>query len=39
MQAELLRTSSTVIRQASAAGTVKVAAGVYDLGTGKVTLA
>jgi len=39
MQAELLRTSSTVIRQASEAGTVKVAAGVYDLGTGKVTLA
>ena len=38
MQAELLRNSSTVIRQASAAGTVKVAAGVYDLGTGKVTL-
>jgi carbonic anhydrase len=38
LQAELLRTSSTVIRQASAAGTVKVAAGVYDLATGKVTV-
>jgi carbonic anhydrase len=38
LQAELLRTSSTVIRQAVAAGTVKVAAGVYDLATGKVTV-
>lgn len=37
-QAELLRTSSTVIRDAIKAGTVKVAAGVYDLATGKVTL-
>jgi len=38
LQAELLRTSSTVIRDASKAGTVKVAAGVYDLATGKVAL-
>jgi carbonic anhydrase len=38
LQAELLRTSSTVIRDATKAGTVKVAAGVYDLATGKVTL-
>jgi carbonic anhydrase len=39
LQADLLRTSSTVIHQAVTAGTVKVAAGVYDLGSGKVTLA
>jgi carbonic anhydrase len=38
LQAELLRTSSTVIRDAVKAGSVKVAAGVYDLATGKVTL-
>ena len=38
LQSELLRTSSTVIRRATAAGTLKVVAGVYDLGTGKVTL-
>jgi carbonic anhydrase len=38
LQADLLRTSSTVIRQAVAAGTVKVAGGVYDLATGKVTV-
>jgi carbonic anhydrase len=31
LQAELLRTSSTVIRDAVKAGTVKVAAGVYNL--------
>ena len=37
-QAELLRTSSTVIRDAIKAGTVKVAAGVYDLATGKVSV-
>ena len=37
-QAELLRTSSTVVRDALKAGTVKVAAGVYDLATGKVVL-
>jgi carbonic anhydrase len=39
LQAELLRTSSTVIRDASKAGKVKVEAGVYDLATGKVTVA
>jgi carbonic anhydrase len=39
LQAELLRTSSTVIRDASKAGKVKVEAGVYDLATGKVSLA
>jgi len=38
IQAELLRTSSTVIRDALRAGKVKVEAGVYDLATGKVTL-
>jgi carbonic anhydrase len=38
IQAELLRTSSTVIREAIKAGTVNVEAGVYDLATGKVTL-
>lgn len=38
LQAELLRTSSTVIRDAAKAGTVKVAAGVYDLASGKVVL-
>jgi carbonic anhydrase len=38
LQAELLRTSSTVIRQAIAGGTLKVAAGVYDLATGKVAV-
>jgi carbonic anhydrase len=38
LQAELLRTSSTVIRDASKAGTVKVVAGVYDLANGKVVL-
>jgi carbonic anhydrase len=38
LQAELLRTSSTVIRQAAAAGTLKVAAGVYDLASGKVAV-
>jgi carbonic anhydrase len=38
LQAELLRTSSTVIRDAINTGTVKVAAGVYDLATGKVVL-
>lgn len=37
LQADLLRTSSTVIRQAVTAGTLKVAAGVYDLASGKVT--
>lgn len=38
IQAELLRTSSTVIRDAFKGGKLKVEAGVYDLGTGKVTL-
>jgi carbonic anhydrase len=38
IQAELLRTSSTVIRDAVKAGKLKVAAGVYDLATGKVGL-
>jgi carbonic anhydrase len=37
IQANLLRTSSTVIRDAVKAGTVKVESGVYDLGTGKVS--
>ena len=39
VQAELLRTSSTVIRNGVEAGTVRVAAGVYDLSTGDVSLA
>ena len=38
LQAELLRTASTIIRDASRAGTLKVDAGVYDLATGKVAL-
>jgi carbonic anhydrase len=38
IQAELLRTSSTVIRDAIKAGSLKVASGVYDLASGKVTL-
>lgn len=38
IQAELLRTSSTVIRDAVKAGKLKVASGVYDLATGKVRL-
>ena len=38
LQAELLSTSSTVIRQAATAGTLKVAAGIYDLATGRVSL-
>ena len=37
-QADLLRTSSTVIREAAKAGKLKVDAGVYDLATGKVSL-
>jgi carbonic anhydrase len=37
-QAELLRTSSTVIREAAQKHTLVVAAGVYDLASGKVTL-
>jgi carbonic anhydrase len=35
-QAELLRTSSTVVRDALKGGTVKVVSGVYDLASGKV---
>lgn len=38
IQAELLRTSSTVIRDAFKGGRLRVESGVYDLGTGKVTL-
>jgi carbonic anhydrase len=38
IQAELLRTSSTVIRDALKAGKVKVEAGVLDLASGRVTL-
>ena len=38
IQAELLRTSSTVIRDAAKGGKLKVEAGVYDLATGKVSL-
>jgi carbonic anhydrase len=38
LQADLLRTSSTVIRQAVTGGTLKVAAGVYDLASGKVSV-
>jgi carbonic anhydrase len=37
-QANLLRTSSTVIRDAVKAAKVRVESGVYDLATGKVTL-
>jgi carbonic anhydrase len=38
IQAELLRTSSTVIRDAIKAGKLKVEAGVYDLASGRVAL-
>jgi len=38
LQAGLLRTSSTVISEATKTAKLKVEAGVYDLGTGKVTL-
>lgn len=38
IQADLLRTSSTVIRDAFKAGKLKVEAGVYNLATGKVSL-
>jgi carbonic anhydrase len=37
-QADLLRTSSTVMRDALKAAKVRVESGVYDLATGKVTL-
>jgi carbonic anhydrase len=38
LQANLLRTSSTVVRDALKAAKVRVESGVYDLATGKVTL-
>lgn len=38
IQADLLRTSSPVIREAVKAGKLRVESGVYDLATGKVTL-
>ena len=37
-QAELLRTSSTVVRDALKGGKVKVESGVYDLASGKVSV-
>src|SRR5882757_976445 len=37
-QAELLRTSSTVVRDALKGGKVKVVSGVYDLASGKVSM-
>jgi carbonic anhydrase len=39
VQADLLRTSSTVIHQADKASKIKVTYGVYDLASGRVTLA
>jgi carbonic anhydrase len=39
VQADLLRTSSTVIREADKASKIKVAYGVYNLASGKVTFA
>jgi carbonic anhydrase len=39
VQADLLRTSSTVIRDADKAAKLKVTSGVYDLASGKVTFA
>jgi carbonic anhydrase len=38
MQADLLRSSSTVIRQATTAAKLEVAAGVYDLSSGRVAI-
>jgi carbonic anhydrase len=38
VQARVLRTSSTVVREALKAARVRVESGVYDLATGKVTL-
>ena len=38
IQADLLRTSSTVIRDAIKAGKLNVVAAVYDLSSGKVTM-
>jgi len=37
-QANLLRTSSTVVREALKTGSIRVESGVYDLATGKVRL-
>ena len=37
-QTRLLKESSTVIAKAVKDGAVKIAGGVYDLGTGKVTV-
>jgi carbonic anhydrase len=37
-QADLLRSFSTVMKEAVKAGKLKIVAGVYDLGSGKVTL-
>jgi carbonic anhydrase len=37
-QADLLRTSSTVIKEAAKTGSLKIASAVYELATGKVTL-
>jgi carbonic anhydrase len=38
VQADVLRSSSTVIREAAGKGTIRVIAGVYDVATGKVAL-
>ena len=38
LQAELLRSSSTVMRKAVKEGTLKIEAAVYDLATGKVAM-
>ena len=38
LQANLLRTSSTIVRDAVKAAKIRVESGVYDLATGKVTL-
>jgi carbonic anhydrase len=38
IQAELLRTSSTVMSQAVKDGKLKIESAVYDLATGKVTV-
>jgi carbonic anhydrase len=38
IQADLLRSSSTVIRQATTAAKLEVAAGVYDLASGRVAM-
>jgi carbonic anhydrase len=38
IQAELLRTSSPVLREAIKAGTLRIDAAVYDLATGKVSI-